>query len=89
MYARFIAADGSVVTKFLRLKDVSSANAASLLQALTVAFDERGLSDYNRRLVGFLSDGLSVNFGRKSGLLTLLRQRSPWIIGFHCMNHRL
>jgi hypothetical protein len=71
------------------LKDVSSATATGLLQALTVSCNECGLDDYNRRLVGFLSDGASVNFGRKSGLLTLLRQQSPWIIGFHCMNHRL
>ena len=90
---RFISAVGSVVTKFLRLKDVSSANATGLLQALTVSINEcgLGLDDYNRRFLGFLSDGASVNFGRKSGLYTdlILRQNSPWIIGFHCMNHRL
>jgi len=38
-----------------------------------------------------MSDGASVNFGVKSGLLTKLKndKKMPWIIGIHCLNHRL
>ena len=32
-----------------------------------------GLLDYDRRLIGFMSNGASVNFGPKSALLTKLK----------------
>ena len=50
-----------------------------------------GLLDYDRRLIGFMSDGASVNFGPKSGLLTKLKmddEKMPWLVGIHRLNQR-
>ena len=61
-----------------------------LLNALTQSFLDIGLDNYKERLIGFMSDGASVNFGQKAGLLTKLRESEmPWIVGIHCLNHRL
>ena len=38
----------------------------------------------------FLSaDGASVNAGRNTGLIVLLRQRCPWLVFVWCLSHRL
>jgi len=71
------------------LKDVSAADAAGLFKALSDTFSESGITNFNERLVGFMSDGASVNFGKKSGLIALLQNKSPWLVGLHCLNHRL
>ena len=34
-------------------------------------------------------DGASVNLGVKNGLVALVRKEIPWVIGVHCLNHRL
>jgi len=38
-----------------------------LLNALTQSFLDIGLDNYKERLIGFMSDGASVNFGQKAG----------------------
>jgi len=43
-----------------------------------------GLLDYDKRnMIVFISDGASVNFGPKSGLLTKLKmyEKMPWLVG--------
>lgn len=91
IYVRFVNCHGSLCTKLLALKDVANANAAGLLAVLTDSLTDVGLGDYHERVVGFMSDGASVNFGTKGGLLTKLQTEAamPWIIGIHCLNHRL
>ena len=70
---RFVDADGLLCTKLMALKDVQHADASGLLCVLKEAFMRVGLLDYDRRLIGFMSDGASVNFGPKSGLVTKLK----------------
>ena len=91
VYARFVNGIGHVCTKMIALKDVARANADGLLRVLSDSFIDAGLTDYTQKLVGFMSDGASVNFGSKSGLLTKLQTEAgmPWIVGIHCLNHRL
>lgn len=61
-----------------------------MLKVLIKSFLDIGLDNFKERLIGFMSDGASVNFGQKAGLLTKLRESEmPWIIGIHCPNHRL
>ena len=40
-------------------------------------------------LVSATSDGASVNFGKYPGLLTQLSNNRPWLIKFHCANHKI
>jgi hAT family C-terminal dimerisation region len=42
-----------------------------------------------RQLIGFCSDGASAMTGAFSGVATLLKQKYPNVIAFHCMAHRL
>ena len=90
-YIRFVNADGLVCTKLMALKDVQHANSSGLLCVLKESLERVGISDYDKKLIGFMSDGASVNFGSKTGLLTKLKQdeQMPWIVGIHCLNHRL
>jgi len=90
VYVRFVDCEGLVSTKLLAMKNAEAANADGLLNALTQSFLDNGLDNYKERLIGFMSDGASVNFGQKAGLLTKLRESEmPWIVGIHCLNHRL
>jgi len=75
----------------MALKDVQHADASGLLCVIKEAFMRVGLVDYDQRLIGFMSDGASVNFGPKSGLLKKLKvdEKMPWLVGIHCLNHRL
>lgn len=41
------------------------------------------------KLVGFGSDGAANMMGKKTGLITLMRNDHPEIIGVHCLAHRL
>ncbi|KAH3822977.1 hypothetical protein DPMN_124771 [Dreissena polymorpha] len=40
------------------------------------------------KLVGLATDGARVMTGRNGGLVTLLQEHSPTIIGVHCAAHR-
>ena len=88
-YVRFVDCAGCVSTKLLALKNAESADAEGLLKALTKSFTDIGLDNFTEHLIGFMSDGASVNFGKKACLLTKLRHEMPWLIGIHCLNHRL
>ena len=41
------------------------------------------------KLVAMGSDGASVMLGKKSGVLVLLKEQQPSLIGVHCSAHRL
>jgi len=88
-YIRFVDASGLVCTKLMALKDVQHADASGLLCVLKDSLEHVGLCDYDKKLTGFMSDGASVNFGSKSGLLTQLKKRCCWLVGIHCLNHQL
>lgn len=42
-----------------------------------------------KAMVGFCSDGASVNMGSRAGVATLLKEDVPWLIVVHCFNHLL
>ena len=84
IYVRFVDADGLVYTQLMAVKDVQHADASGLLCVLKEAFMHVGLLDYDKRnMTVFISDGASVNFGPKSGLLTKLKmyEKMPWLVG--------
>lgn len=91
IFVRFVKYDGKITTRLLSLKEVSHANADGLLDVLITSLLDAGLANYKKHFVGFMSDGASVNFGAKGGLLSKLQneQQMPWLVGIHCLNHRL
>lgn len=49
------------------------------------------LSDwtYGDHLIGFGADGASVNFGKHNSVYQKLHEEMPWLMGVHCIAHRL
>lgn len=88
VFVRFIRHDGSCCMRLLGLRDIASATAAGLVTVVTKVCDDMGLK-YKSQLVGFMADGASVNFGVKSGVIAMLRRDVPWLVGIHCLSHRL
>jgi len=57
-----VDADGLLCTKLMALKDVQHADASGLLCVLKEAFMRVGLLDYDKRLIGFMSDEANCKF---------------------------
>jgi len=91
VYVR-VAFKGTVSVFFMGMKKVSRANASGIYGALMSALKLKSLpsSDVLAKLVGYGSDGASVNTGQENGVIALLRKNiDPAIIIVHCMAHRL
>ena len=91
IYVLYIDSDsGKLVCRYLKNKAIKNANAEGLKTLLKKSLEEMGLNDYEHRLVGLGVDGAAVNFGRKRGLVQLLKSDIPSLnIGVHCFSHRL
>ena len=86
----FVDENGQTITKIYRLKSVECGTAEGLHELVKSAFLEIGITDLGTKLIGFMSDGASVNFGSKNGLAARLKQSScPRLTSIHCLNHRL
>lgn len=53
---------GTLKTKFIAQKNLTNATAKEILAALKI-LSEYGIHDISKNLVGFCSDGVSVNLG--------------------------
>lgn len=60
-----------------RIKDVATADADGLMDCISSALDDAGIS-WKQKLVRFGADGASVNFGRKNGVYNKLSEQSSW-----------
>lgn len=47
------------------------------------------LTEWKRKTIAAGTDGAAVMTGSKSGMVTLMRKEMPWLLGFHCIAHRL
>ena len=65
---------------------VEDGTAEELHKLIEKTCNDFGINDISSQLVGFMSDGASVNFGCKSELVVKLKQLCPWLIGIHCLN---
>ena len=74
---------------FLSFEEPPTTKAPGILAALDNAFTKFDFPDWKSKLIGFCSDGASVNMGHVRGVSTLLKQQSPWIISVWCLVHRL
>lgn len=50
---------------------------------------EFGLENCKSQTVAFGSDGASVYVGRLNGVVAKLHVEIPWLLGVHCIAHRL
>ena len=82
------SAEVKIVTAFVKLVYLKSADAQGLVKSIKDAFNTIGI-DVFEKLVGFGSDDASVNKGWKSSVKTMLQDRNPWLTFGWCAAHRL
>ena len=74
---------------FLLIVDLKAADSNGILESMEHAFENIGMEDWCAKLIGFGSDGASVNTGKKQGVKTLLQKKNKWITFGWCVAHRL
>ena len=77
------------LTFFESLGLESSQDANGILDVIKVAFEKFNLSSLLDKLIFLSSDGVSVNSGKKSGLISLFREQNEWITFIWCFSHQL
>ena len=89
VYARY-ATKGVVKEQFVSLQHVEKADAPGLVQALDRAMVNcAGQREWRQKVVSIGTDGASVNMGKNNGVIQRLRNDIPYLVGIHCMAHRL
>ena len=75
---------------FLGVKHIKGGDHLSIAKAIEESFEEIELDkSSDQKLIGFCSDGASVNRGWKESIMTVLREKSPWMLFLCCVAHRL
>ncbi|CAC5374744.1 POLE2 [Mytilus coruscus] len=88
IYIRLLQ-DGIPANKYFSIEDVESADSAGVLNSINEAFDRHGLPDWKEKLIGFGSDGASVNLGNRSGVAKQIKDEVLHLIITHCVAYRL
>ncbi|XP_013387851.1 zinc finger protein 862 [Lingula anatina] len=91
VYTRFCI-KGKVSVYFVGMQALSRANAPGIYKAImdSLMFKHMPITDIEKKLVGFGSDGASVNTGKHHGVIALFHQNiSTSIVMVHCMAHAL
>ena len=83
-----------LLTAVHKMSDFRGAGAEAIKKVIDSIFMEEGgrshTENFLKKLVATTCDGASVNFGCKEGLLKrLIDDGRPWMIKFHCANHRI
>ena len=83
--------DDSAITFPLELVELDSLDAQTITLALLAVLTRHGFNEayLSANLVGACSDGASTMLGRRSGVLTRLKQQFPRVQLWHCMCHRI
>ncbi|KAK9515783.1 hypothetical protein VZT92_026399 [Zoarces viviparus] len=74
---------------FLGIEDTESTTVDGILHCIRSLLISKGIPNWTDRLVGFGADGASVTFGCRQGIYTKLKNDMPWLMGIHCLAHRL
>ena len=74
---------------YLNIADITAADARGIIKAIENSFQSISYDNWLPKLVGFGSDGASVNRGKKEGVHALLRQENEWLTFGWCVAHRL
>lgn len=95
VYVRFATA-GKMDVCFVGVQSVDKPDATHITEAITSLMetvsgneDGTGQSQWLEKLVACGTDGASVMTGVKKGVVTQLRQDRLYVLGIHCMSHRL
>ncbi|XP_014675737.1 PREDICTED: uncharacterized protein LOC106815742 [Priapulus caudatus] len=79
---------GTVIkTSFLGIRELRDGKAQTVHAKVVQMLTEADL-DMEHRLSGFTSDGAAVMCGRKAGVEARLKETVPWMLSYHCANHR-
>ncbi|CAC5379271.1 unnamed protein product [Mytilus coruscus] len=88
IYLRFVE-NGKPVNHYFSIEDVEKADAQGILKEIEGAFTRNGIPNWKDKLIGFGSDGASVNLGCRGGIATLIKRDVPHLVITHCIAHRL
>ena len=87
VYVRYVSF-GVPKTFFVGLKEVESAKAPDILEAIKSVMDEKD-RQWMQKLISTGTDDASVMLGRLGGVVALIQQEAPQVIGIHCVAHNL
>ncbi len=95
IHVLFLNKSGRAEVRFYGIESPDHANAVGLKDAVRLkdavelAFNRVGITDFTSSLFGLNVDDASVNTGIHGGLGALLRQSAEWLHVVHSFNHRL
>ena len=69
--------------------ELKKADANGVIAFINTGMVEFGLENWKSQTVAFGSDGASVYVGRLNGVVAKLHVEIPWLLGVHCIAHRL
>lgn len=78
--------NGKIVT---RIGEPNSTSSVDLYTFVKDSTKENGFQEHMNKLVGFGSDGAADMMGKNTGLITLMQNDHPEIIGVNCLAHSL
>lgn len=87
VYVRFVSG-GVPKTCYVGLAEVESAKAPGILKAIKSVMDKID-PEWMQKLISTGTDGASVMMGRIGGVVSLIKQDAPQVIGIHCVAHNL
>ena len=88
VYVRFLE-NGLLVNKYVAVVELKNADANGVIASINTGMVQFGLENWKSQTVAFGSDGASVYVGRLNGVVAKLRVEIPWLLGVHCIAHRL
>ena len=88
IYLRYVDR-GEPVNHYFSIEDLAHADAQGILNSIEEAFNRNRLQNWKEKLIGFGSDGASVNLGIRGGVAALIKHDVPHLVITHCVAHRL
>jgi len=83
------ASEGKIKVDFVGIKAVSKPDATSIVEAVCNVMESEVSTDWKSKLVAITTDGAAVMTGVNNGVVTKLRADRSYVLGIHCMAHRL
>lgn len=88
LYVKYISGKGTIECLFLGTFELSNCKAQTITDKICSVCNDLDLS-LNERMCGFGSDGESIMIGSRNGVAAKLKEIVPWLVGNHCIAHRL
>lgn len=76
---------------FIDIVELNDVTAEGICNTLLNCLESIGFSNefLKENLISIATDGAAVMMGKKKGVVTLMKQRFPQVLIWHCANHRL